>query len=118
MGLPRKRDLRTGRTVWTACRHPQIATSRLWKSTRADVVVVGAGITEALVSQSLTRAGMRPLILDRRDGARLGSTAASTALLQFELDSPLIKLSRKFGRRSAEQHGSQTGDSNHEPGKP
>jgi len=103
MGLTHKRDLRTGEAIWSAYRHPRIPASRLQKATRADVVIVGAGITGALVSQALTAAGIRPLILDRRDGARLGSTAASTALLQFELDSPLIKLSRKMGWRSAGQ---------------
>src|SRR6202042_863654 len=103
MGLTLKRDLRTGSAVWKAYRHPHLQMAALKHATRAEVVVIGAGITGALVSQALTEAGMRPLILDRRDGARLGSTAASTALLQFELDSPLIQLSRKLGRRSAGQ---------------
>ena len=98
MGLTRKRDLRTGKAVWSAYRHTHIAVSPLKRSTRADVVVVGAGVTGALLSQALTEVGMRPLILDRRDGACLGSTAASTALLQFELDNPLVKLSRQAGR--------------------
>jgi glycine/D-amino acid oxidase-like deaminating enzyme len=102
MGLTRKRNLRTGRAVWTAYRHARISASKLKHSTRADVVVVGAGITGALVSQALTEVGITPLILDRRDGARLGSTAASTALLQFELDNPLTKLSSQIGRRNAE----------------
>lgn len=88
MGLTRKRDLRSGKAVWTAYRHANIPASRLERSTHTEVVVVGAGITGALVSQVLTEVGIRPLILDRRDGARLGSTAASTALLQFELDNP------------------------------
>jgi len=103
MGLTRKRNLRTGNAVWTAYRRARVAVSPLKHSTRADVVVVGAGITGALVSQALTECGIRPLILDRRDGARLGSTAASTALLQFELDNPLVKLSAQIGRRPAEQ---------------
>jgi glycine/D-amino acid oxidase-like deaminating enzyme len=41
--------------------------------------------------------------VDRRRGALLGSTAASTALLQFELDTPLITLSAAIGRRRAGQ---------------
>jgi glycine/D-amino acid oxidase-like deaminating enzyme len=103
MGLTRKRDLRSGKAVWSAYRHLHIPVRRLRQATRTDVVVVGAGITGALVSHALTEVGIRPLILDRRDGARLGSTAASTALLQFELDNPLVKLGRKIGRRAAEQ---------------
>jgi glycine/D-amino acid oxidase-like deaminating enzyme len=46
---------------------------------------------------------MRPLIVDRRRAALLGSTAASTALLQFELDVPLSKLSASIGQRKAER---------------
>jgi glycine/D-amino acid oxidase-like deaminating enzyme len=66
-------------------------------------VVIGAGITGALVAQRLCAIGRRPLILERRRGAMLGSTAASTALLQFELDTPLVHLARKIGKRNAER---------------
>jgi glycine/D-amino acid oxidase-like deaminating enzyme len=103
MGLTRKRDLHTGEAVWRAYRHARVPITRLNHGTRAEVVVVGAGITGALVSYALTEVGIRPLLLDRRDGARLGSTAASTALLQFELDIPLTKLSTLIGRRAAER---------------
>jgi glycine/D-amino acid oxidase-like deaminating enzyme len=41
-------------------------------------------------------------IIDRRRMALLGSTAASTALLQFELDTPLTHLSSAIGRRKAD----------------
>jgi glycine/D-amino acid oxidase-like deaminating enzyme len=68
-----------------------------------DVVIVGAGISGAMIAQSLTETGLRPLIVDRRRAALLGSTAASTALLQFELDTPLRTLTTAIGRRKAEQ---------------
>jgi glycine/D-amino acid oxidase-like deaminating enzyme len=103
MGLTRKRDLRDGDAVWTNYGVPTIVGTRLRRSVRAEVVVVGAGISGAMISQALTGAGIRPLILDRRHAALLGSTAASTALLQFELDTPLSKLSASIGRRKAEQ---------------
>jgi flavin-dependent dehydrogenase len=67
--------------VWTAYRHSVAPESRLRRSTRADVVVIGAGITGSLVAQRLCELGLRPLILERRRGAMLGSTAGSTALL-------------------------------------
>jgi glycine/D-amino acid oxidase-like deaminating enzyme len=87
--------------VWAAYREPRIFGAKLRRSTRADVVVVGAGISGAFVAQALAEAGLRPLIVDRRRAALLGSTAASTALLQFELDTPLTQLSRLIGRRKA-----------------
>jgi hypothetical protein len=54
-----------------------------------------------MIAQSLAQAGKRPLIVDRRRAALLGSTAASTALLQFELDTPLTRLSASIGTRKA-----------------
>ncbi|MEO7774916.1 MAG: FAD-dependent oxidoreductase [Steroidobacteraceae bacterium] len=103
MGLTRKRDLRDGKAVWTTYAVPRITGRRLKRSTNAEVVIVGAGISGAMIAQSLCEAGMRPLILDRRRAAMLGSTAASTALLQFELDTPLTHLMRTFGKRPAER---------------
>jgi glycine/D-amino acid oxidase-like deaminating enzyme len=103
MGLTRKRDLRDGDAVWTTYAVPKIWGARLRRSLRTEVVVVGAGISGAMISQSLTEAGKRPLIVDRRRAALLGSTAASTALLQFELDTPLTKLGASIGKRKAEK---------------
>jgi glycine/D-amino acid oxidase-like deaminating enzyme len=103
MAIIRKRDLRGGDAVWTKYALPKVQGTRLHRSVRADVVIVGAGISGALVAQSLAEAGLRPLIVDRRRAALLGSTAASTALLQFELDTPLTQLSASIGRRKAQR---------------
>lgn len=100
-GLTRKLDLRAGKPVWSSYRLPSIKGSRLRQSVRTDVAVIGAGITGALIAHSLAAAGMRTLIIDRRRAALLGSTAASTALLQFELDTPLTALSTAIGARNA-----------------
>ena len=61
-----------------------------------DVVVVGTGISGALVAHALISAGRRVTMLDRRP-PMTGSTLASTALLQFEIDLPLHRLARKIG---------------------
>ena len=63
---------------------------------RADVIIVGAGITGALVAEAATAAGLTTIVLDRRQPAH-GSTAASTALLQYEIDTPLIHLADDIG---------------------
>jgi len=65
-----------------------------------DVAVIGAGITGALVTNALTEAGFSVIALDRRHPAH-GSTSASTALLQYELDLPLTELSEKVGAKRA-----------------
>jgi glycine/D-amino acid oxidase-like deaminating enzyme len=94
------RDLRTGTTVWSSYPAPAVRTTRLHAATKVDAVVVGAGITGALVAHALINRGHSTLILDRRPPAQ-GSTAASTALLQFEIDTPLIRLANMIGQERA-----------------
>ena len=96
MSATQERDLRTGTPVWLGRGAPRVPSEPLRASIRADVVVVGAGISGALVADALLQSGREVVVLDRR-GAVQGSTSASTALLQFELDQPLTLLARKVG---------------------
>lgn len=63
---------------------------------RCDVVVIGGGITGALVALELTRRGQQVILLDRRDVGG-GSTSASTAMLQYEIDELLVDLADALG---------------------
>jgi glycine/D-amino acid oxidase-like deaminating enzyme len=72
----------------------------LSRNRRCDVAVIGAGITGALVADGLARAGLSVIAVDRRHPAH-GSTSASTAILQYELDAPLTELIDKIGRERA-----------------
>jgi glycine/D-amino acid oxidase-like deaminating enzyme len=74
----------------------------LTKSLDCDVVVVGAGITGALIADGLVGRGARVVVLDARDVAS-GSTAASTALLQYEIDTHLVDLVEQIGEQRALQ---------------
>lgn len=65
-----------------------------------DVVIIGAGITGALVADALSAEGLAAVVLDRRAPA-CGSTAASTSLLSYEIDVPLVELSRMTGEARA-----------------
>ena len=94
--LTKKRDLRTGTPVWAVYDSPKVAEIPLHAPIKVDVVVAGAGITGALVAEATTALGMSTLLLDRR-GAAMGSTAASTALIQFEIDEPLVRLADAIG---------------------
>jgi glycine/D-amino acid oxidase-like deaminating enzyme len=68
----------------------------LHETLTADVVVIGAGITGAMIADELSKAGMSVIVLDGRDvGA--GSTCASTALLQYEMDVSLQELQELCG---------------------
>ncbi|HTN16800.1 MAG TPA: FAD-binding oxidoreductase [Chitinophagaceae bacterium] len=68
----------------------------------ADVVIIGAGISGALVRYFLLRAGVSCITLDART-IGLGSTSASTSLLQYEIDTPLHELIAKVGKLQAER---------------
>lgn len=68
--------------------------------THCDVVIIGAGITGALVADVLTAEGLGVVVLDRRAPA-CGSTAASTSLLSAEIDRALGELSEMIGLEDA-----------------
>ncbi len=88
-------DLRGGRAPWLA-RRGRPARLALEQDMRCGVLVVGAGITGALTAQHLRALGHDVCVIDReRPG--FGSTAASTAMLLWEIDSPLSELSDRYG---------------------
>jgi glycine/D-amino acid oxidase-like deaminating enzyme len=91
-----QRDLHEGTPVWLVAPGLGVACGPLTGSMQVDVVVTGAGITGALVALATSANGLSTLVIDRRPPAR-GSTAASTALLQWEIDTPLIRLADKIG---------------------
>ena len=76
------------------------ARASLRESLQCDVAVIGAGITGALVTDALIAPGRRIVVLDSRDVA-LGSTAATTALLQYEIDTHLTDLARLLDTQRA-----------------
>jgi len=67
---------------------------------RCEVAVRGGGISVALVAHELTRRGRDVLLLERDDLAA-GSTSGSTALLQYEIDVSLLKLTKLRGAEAA-----------------
>ncbi len=96
---PEKR-LRAGRSVWSDTRHPQLATHALRASLKCDVAIVGAGISGAFMAEALSRHHERVVVLERRAPA-MGSTHASTAMLQYEIDTPLTELADRIGHAKA-----------------
>ncbi|GAA5513573.1 gamma-glutamylputrescine oxidoreductase [Deinococcus carri] len=95
-------DLRSGTAYWPLKNGLMHTYPPLTADERADVLVIGAGITGALLADALTGAGLDVVVLDRRDAA-FGSTSASTALLQYEIDTHLVDLRRMIGRGDADR---------------
>ncbi len=73
---------------------------KLLSNDQARVAIIGGGISGALTAYFLTEAGIDCILLDGRT-IGLGSTCASTSLLQYELDKPLHELTKQVGERSA-----------------
>jgi glycine/D-amino acid oxidase-like deaminating enzyme len=93
-------DLRTGRSVWSIGRQKTAGHRKLAKNIRTEVVVVGGGVSGALIAHELVGRGLRVVMADARDIA-MGSTMASTAILSYEPDVHLIDLIPLIGEKSA-----------------
>jgi glycine/D-amino acid oxidase-like deaminating enzyme len=98
--VTKSKDLRTGRSVWQAGRASPVPHGRLTRDIETDVLVIGAGITGAMVADALSAEGFKVAVVDRRGPAN-GSTTASTALVQYAIDTPLTKLTPRTGKRDA-----------------
>jgi glycine/D-amino acid oxidase-like deaminating enzyme len=93
-------DLRSGVAFWPLRNGLLQAYPPLDRDETADVVVIGAGITGALVAERLVAAGANVVVLDKRDVAS-GSTAATTGLLLYETDTSLAQLADSVGEADA-----------------
>ena len=92
------RDLRSGQSVW---KEPPLIGKPLTSDLQVDVLVIGSGVTGVLLAERLSH-HFSVAVVDERGAAR-GSTPASTGLLLFEIDTPLIELRKKIGRNDADR---------------
>src|SRR5689334_3129130 len=99
MAIPKK-DLRTGTPVWGENPRPRVPVKKLTRDRKADICILGAGISGAMAAEELSTAGFKVIMLDRR-GPMKGSTSATTALLQYDIDQPLSLLRQQIGNDKA-----------------
>jgi glycine/D-amino acid oxidase-like deaminating enzyme len=93
-------DLKSGYPWWAVRNGLPCDFPRLERDLRCDVAIVGGGITGALVADEFARHGHDVAVVEERD-VGWGSTAASTALLQYEIDTQLIDLAKRIGEAGA-----------------
>lgn len=93
-------DVKSGYPYWAIKNGLMYAFPRLDADLSCDVVVVGAGITGALIADELAGHGHEVVVLDQRD-VGWGSTCASTALLQYEIDTHAIDLANRYDQATA-----------------
>lgn len=93
-------DLTSGAPFWII-RDGLLATyPRLNRDRRCDVAVIGGGITGALVAHRFVQEGVHVVLVEGRE-IGYGSTAATTALIQYEIDTPLCDLIDRVGQAHA-----------------
>ena len=73
---------------------------KLENDLKTDVLIMGGGISGALTAHYLVQEGIDCTLVDART-IGLGSTCASTSLLQYEIDTPLHKLMKMVGDKNA-----------------
>lgn len=93
-------DLKSGYPFWAIKNGLMSPFPRLERDLRCDVAIVGGGITGALIAQELATHGHDVALVEQRD-IGWGSTAASTALLQYEIDTHMVDLAKDYGERDA-----------------
>lgn len=93
-------DLTTGYPYWLINSGLPVNYPKLEGSINTDIVIIGGGISGALTAYYLVKAGLDCVMVDART-IGLGSTCASTALLQYELDKPLSVLAKQIGFQQA-----------------
>ena len=89
-------DLTSGTPLWPIADGLPAVYPRLHHDLRCDLAIIGGGITGALVAHRFTREGIRTCLLEA-DEVGHGSTAATTALIQYEIDTHLVDLIDRVG---------------------
>ncbi|OSZ81426.1 hypothetical protein CAP36_09385 [Chitinophagaceae bacterium IBVUCB2] len=92
--------LRTFESFWLLKNGLLNSYPSLEKNISTEIIVIGGGITGALISDALISKNYKVTLLDKRDIGQ-GSTSATTSMLQYEIDTPLHKLADIMGEESA-----------------
>lgn len=95
-------DLHSGMPFWLALNPLYNYYNPLKNNLDTYTVIIGSGITGALVAHTLCSLGIKCVMIDKRT-IGTGSTVASTSQLQYEIDVPLTELIKKIGEEKATQ---------------
>ncbi|MEZ4706360.1 MAG: FAD-binding oxidoreductase [Caldilineaceae bacterium] len=93
-------DLRSGYPFWLVKNGLVHTYAALETDCSCDVLVIGGGITGALVAHALVEENVDVIVVDKRE-IGWGSTSASTAMLQYEIDRELHELKTIIGPQEA-----------------
>jgi glycine/D-amino acid oxidase-like deaminating enzyme len=89
-------------SYWTSMDHPPFHVLKTPRSRSYDVIIVGAGLSGAMIAERITDNKRSVLVIDRRMPLA-STTATSKAAVQVELELSLSDLSRQTGLQEAER---------------
>lgn len=89
-------DLKSGLPWWLIKNGLTKEYKTLQEDKKTEIVIIGSGITGALAAHFLCKAGVKCIVVDKRMMST-GSTTASTAQLQYEIDTFLYELCNLVG---------------------
>lgn len=93
-------DLRTGSPFWLMKDGFLYPYESLTGEIKTDFVIIGGGISGALLTWHLAQKGASVVLVDRQH-IGMASTSASTALLQYDIDRALHELIEIMGEKKA-----------------
>ncbi len=93
-------DLKSNEPFWLIKNGLPASYPSLRTDASCDVLIVGGGITGSLMAHQCIADGYDTLLTDKREVCN-GSTSATTSMLQYEIDTPLYRLSEMIGKKGA-----------------
>ncbi|HWB40923.1 MAG TPA: FAD-dependent oxidoreductase [Gemmatimonadales bacterium] len=95
-------DLTSGVPFWLVKGGLPATYPKLDQDRRCDLAIIGGGVGGAFVAHRFAAEGIHTVLLEGREMG-YGSTGASTALLQYELDTHLTDLTERIGVSAAQR---------------
>lgn len=93
-------QLTNGSIFWTKKNEIKNTYSYLTKDTDCDVLVIGGGIAGAITAYYLAKEGMNVIVVEKNI-IGYGSTAISSAILEYSLETDLCRLEKMLGVHNA-----------------
>ena len=93
-------DLKSNEPFWLVKNGLINSYASLRVDEECDVLIVGGGITGALIAHQCVSEGYNVILVDKREVCN-GSSSATTSMLQYEIDTPLYELIELIGKEGA-----------------
>lgn len=93
-------DLKSNEPFWLIKNGLLSSYPSLWQNIECEVLIIGGGITGSLIAHQCVGEGYDTVLIDKREVCN-GSSSATTSMLQYEIDTPLYRLTEMIGEKGA-----------------